>query len=316
MASVSNNNDEHATSQYAWVTLLTRDNYLAGTRVLCRSLQNVATRYPLVILYTDTLSESAIRQLRQDNAILKHIEPITSEDIPLPDAEQHLWPHYYDIWTKLRVWQLTGYERVCFLDSDMVVLRNMDEVFDASIGGEANTFDIAAAHACTCNPLKIEGYPSTWTPENCAYTHQCAHSAGLSPPSPPSPGLQTEYFNSGFMVLLPSDAEYQAIIRTATEIVNLSTLLFADQDLLNLHFEGRILNMPYIYNALKTLRNYHSAIWHDEDVKCIHYILEKPWSVDRNDPDVNNGPFGKLYAKWWEIYDQLRAEDLLQDTPR
>ncbi|KAI8049093.1 family 8 glycosyl transferase [Syncephalis plumigaleata] len=305
------NSDEHATPKYAWATLLTRDSYLAGTRVLCRSLQNAATRYPLVVLYTDTLSESAVELLRQDNAVLKRIEPISNEDIPLPDVEQHLWSHYYDTWTKLRVWQLTEYERVCFLDSDMVVLRNMDEVFSASIGDEATAFEIAAAHACTCNPLKIKGYPATWTPENCAYTHQCAHCVGQSPPSP---GPHTEYFNSGFMVLLPSDTEYQSIMRTASEVEDLSTLVFPDQDLLNLHFEGRIFNMPYIYNALKTLRNCHSAIWHDDDVKCIHYILEKPWSVDRNNPEVINGPFGELYAKWWEIYDQLRAEDIIKDA--
>ncbi|KAI9591602.1 LPS:glycosyltransferase [Syncephalis fuscata] len=305
----TNDSENKPTLRCAWVTLLTRDNYLDGARVLCRSLQNTATPYPLIVMYTDTLSESSIERLRLDGALLKRIDLITKDDLPLPTENEYLWAYYRDIWTKLRVWQLTDYDRVCFLDSDMVVVRNMDEVFDVAIGGSTG-FDIAAAHACTCNPLNIAGYPSTWVPENCAYTHQCAHCVGKSPPSP---GPHTNYFNSGFMVLTPSEEEFQAILRAARETDDLSSFRFVDQDLLNIYFEERVLSMPYIYNALKTLRAYHSAIWRDDDVRCIHYILEKPWSVDRNNPAVSDGPFGAVYALWWLVHDQLVAEDLIQD---
>ena len=40
----------------AWATLLTREDYLPGVRVLRRSLQDVGTAYPLVVMVTDGVS--------------------------------------------------------------------------------------------------------------------------------------------------------------------------------------------------------------------------------------------------------------------
>ena len=42
------------------------------------------------------------------------------------------------------------------------------------------------------------------------------------------------------------------------------------------------MGLPYIYNALKTLRweGVHTQIWRDENVKNVHYILmPKPWTT-------------------------------------
>jgi hypothetical protein len=37
-------------------------------------------------------------------------------------------------------------------------------------------------------------------------------------------------------------------------------------------FKGRWTPVPYIYNALKTLRIIHPDLWRDEDVRNIHYM--------------------------------------------
>lgn len=50
---------------------------------------------------------------------------------------------------------------------------------------------------------------------------------------------------------------------------------FPDQDLLALHFKGRIRFLGYEYNALKTLRECHADMWQDDKVKNVHYILDK-----------------------------------------
>jgi len=44
------------------------------------------------------------------------------------------------------------------LDSDMLVVRNMDELMEMPL----EPGWIAAAHACTCNPKKLSHYPSDW----------------------------------------------------------------------------------------------------------------------------------------------------------
>ncbi len=52
------------------------------------------------------------------------------------------------------------------LDSDMLVLKNMDELMDLELdakelqGNGERVF--AAAHACVCNPLKRGHYPHNW----------------------------------------------------------------------------------------------------------------------------------------------------------
>lgn len=61
---------------------------------------------------------------------------------------------------------------------------------------------------------------------------------------------------------------------------------FADQSLLSSLYWNRWVPLPYVYNALKTLRweGVHREIWRDEEVKNVHYILApKPWDeVDEN----------------------------------
>src|SRR2546423_1912111 len=51
----------------AYVTLLTKDQYLAGTLVLEYSLQAVRSKYPLVVMFTPQLSQEATNALIKAN---------------------------------------------------------------------------------------------------------------------------------------------------------------------------------------------------------------------------------------------------------
>jgi alpha-N-acetylglucosamine transferase len=75
-------------------------------------------------------------------------------------------PRFYDCWSKLTPFSLVEYDRVVQLDSDMLVLRNMDELMELeldppSMAGKGNKV-FAASHACVCNPLKKPHYPKDW----------------------------------------------------------------------------------------------------------------------------------------------------------
>jgi alpha-N-acetylglucosamine transferase len=61
---------------------------------------------------------------------------------------------------------LVEYDRVVQLDSDMLVLKNMDELMEMeldppSMAGKGKKV-FAAGHACVCNPLKKPHYPKNW----------------------------------------------------------------------------------------------------------------------------------------------------------
>jgi len=64
--------------------------------------------------------------------------------------------------------------------------------------------------------------------------------------------------------------------------------------------------IPYIYNALKTMRweGVHDAIWRDDKVKNIHYILSpKPW-------DETMETAADESHKWWiKVNDERVVED-------
>ena len=108
---------------------------------------------------------------------------------------------------------------------------------------------------------------------------------------------------------MPSKTYYDLIIKRLGEETSIASYDFADQSLLSDIFSGNWVPLPYIYNALKTLRweGVHSEIWQDEKVKNVHYILTpKPWDVKRGEEK----PEDKIVFGWWYDAndDRLRAE--------
>ncbi|MBP2198296.1 glycosyltransferase family 8 protein [Pantoea cypripedii] len=274
---------------FAWVTLLTQPDYLVGVKALHRSLQKSATQWPLIVMVTDTIDVATREALQTDGCVLHPVTPLT----PRADLDQHYASAQFgEVWSKLRAWELTGCERVVFLDADMLVLRNMDELFTLDLGDHA----LAACHACRCNPNQIASYPASWQPENCHYTWQERHQ--------PAPPELDRYLNGGFLVLKPDMAVFQQLQDKVAAIDDLRRYPFSEQDLLNEVFAGRWLPLPYIYNALKTLPFQHPKMWQSEEVKNLHYILAKPWKRDLYQPEMERDRYYALDKLWWQMAEE------------
>lgn len=113
----------------AYVTVLSTDEYLIGVLVLNESLIKVNSKYKLVVLINDNISDEAKNILLQ-----KNIEVIKIKSIDLPEwiinnnNRKHTnWNYTFD---KLAIFELTQFEKIVFLDSDMFVRNNIDELFD------------------------------------------------------------------------------------------------------------------------------------------------------------------------------------------
>ncbi|KAL9625360.1 MAG: hypothetical protein Q9160_000423 [Pyrenula sp. 1 TL-2023] len=181
----------------------------------------------------------------------------------------------------------------------------MDELMDLELdppelGGKGDRV-FAASHACVCNPLKKPHYPKDWVPESCAFTSQ--HSTPDEAQTTGAPctfGLQ--FINGGLQVVNPSASVYNLIL-SALQSPSTVDYSFADQSLLSDIFRGRWVALPYIYNALKTLRwkDVHAPIWRDENVKNVHYILApKPWTstqINRDEDTVTHGWFFEMNSQ-------------------
>lgn len=116
----------------AFVTLVTTDSYALGAQVLGRSLRKVGSQYPLICLVTNNLSASSLQELYNSEASgideVRVVETIDSQD--KKNLELLGRPELGCTFTKLHVWKQTDLEKVVFLDSDMLVLENIDDLFE------------------------------------------------------------------------------------------------------------------------------------------------------------------------------------------
>ncbi|KAJ3273776.1 Glycogenin-1 [Terramyces sp. JEL0728] len=112
----------------AFATLLTSDLYLPGALVWLKSVKQF-TKYPVIIIATKNLSTitKSIIQNQFDKAFF--VDTIKSNDF---DNLQLLGrPDLFDTFTKIHVFDSTlPFEKICFMDSDTLVLKNIDDVFD------------------------------------------------------------------------------------------------------------------------------------------------------------------------------------------
>lgn len=145
-----------------WTTLITNTKYLPGLLTLEHSLRLVGSKYPLIALYTETFSPEGHAALDRRGIPKRKIEYL----LPSAHKDYSNDTRFYDCWSKLQPFGLFEYDRVVQLDSDMVVIRNMDELLEMPLNGV-----FAASHACVCNPYKKPHYPKNWVASNCVYSN-------------------------------------------------------------------------------------------------------------------------------------------------
>lgn len=120
--------------------------------------------------------------------------------------------------------------------------------------------------------------------------------------------------NSGLLVVRPAKETWARIEAALEEPARLATYDFPDQDLLSDVFRGRWVALPYVFNALKTLRSpdVHGAIWRDEEVRIVHYIFAiKPWQ----DPASCGSAIDETHRWWWEADNHRKAYERALGLP-
>lgn len=152
----------HCRPTTVWTTLLTNKEYLPGLLTLEYSLKRSKSAYPLLVLYPDSLPLEAHEALDRRRIAKRHVPYL----LPTAANDYSNDIRFYDCWTKMTPYSLTEYERVVQLDSDMLVLKNMDELMDLKLDspeleGKGDRV-FAASHACVCNPMKKAHYPKDW----------------------------------------------------------------------------------------------------------------------------------------------------------
>ncbi|MBE9031085.1 hypothetical protein IQ266_15225 [filamentous cyanobacterium LEGE 11480] len=109
---------------FSYVTVLSTDTYIEGVIVLHRSLQRSQARYPFLVLVTPNLSDLTFQLLQRYGIEYRLIGPIElNTDVP---DHQVRWQWTY---SKLQIFNQTQFDKLVYLDADMLVYQNIDELF-------------------------------------------------------------------------------------------------------------------------------------------------------------------------------------------
>lgn len=116
----------------AYVTLLSTRSYLDGVLMLNNSLHKVDSKYPLFCLLSQGIEPEVVDIL--DKARIQYIflkSQVYSKEVPTNKQDSNWdfssWNYTFD---KLRIWGLTQFEKIVFVDSDIIIVRNIDHLFD------------------------------------------------------------------------------------------------------------------------------------------------------------------------------------------
>ncbi|XP_057974566.1 putative UDP-glucuronate:xylan alpha-glucuronosyltransferase 3 [Malania oleifera] len=234
--------------------------YVCGAIAAAQSIRMAGSMRDLVILIDETISEYHRSGLEAAGWKLHNIQRIRN-----PKAERDAYNEWN--YSKFRLWQLTDYDKIIFIDADLLILRNIDFLFDM--------------------------------PEISAI------------------GNNATLFNSGVMVIEPSNCTFQLLMDHINEIESYNG---GDQGYLNEIFTWWH-RIPKHMNFLK-----HFWIGDEEEKKemktrlfgaeppvlyVLHYLGLKPWLCFR-DYDCNwNVDILQEFAsniahrRWWKVHDAM-----------
>lgn len=234
--------------------------YVCGAITAAQSIRMAGSTRDLVILVDKTISEYHRGGLEAAGWKIHTIERIRN-----PKAERDAYNEWN--YSKFRLWQLTDYDKIIFIDADLLILRNIDFLFEM--------------------------------PEISAI------------------GNNATLFNSGVMVIEPSNCTFQLLMDHINEIESYNG---GDQGYLNEIFTW--------WHRIPKHMNFLKHFWEgDEEEKkemktrlfgadppvlyVLHYLGLKPWLCFR-DYDCNwNVDILQEFAsnvahkRWWKIHDAM-----------
>jgi alpha-N-acetylglucosamine transferase len=108
---------------YSFVTFLGTDSFLPGVLALNTSLKNYNKTYGMVVLVTDLITPTSILALESNCIKHKYVDRIKN-----PNKLENDERNFKHMYTKLRIFELDEFDKIVYLDADMLVCRNIEEI--------------------------------------------------------------------------------------------------------------------------------------------------------------------------------------------
>ncbi|KAL7213967.1 hypothetical protein ACSBR1_026402 [Camellia fascicularis] len=269
-------------SKRAYVTFLAGNgDFVKGVIALAKCLRKVKSAYPLVVVILPDVPEDHRKILTCQGCVVREMEAVHP-----PEREIEFESPYYELWySKLSIWKLEEYNKMIYLDADVLVMDNIDHLFDLPDGY------FYAVSDCFCEWSHSSQYLI-------GYCQQCPDKVTWPPEMGSPPPL---YFNAGMFMFEPCHVTYQNLLK-ALHITPPGP--FADQDLLNKFFRHKFKPIPVVYNLVLPILWCHPENVELEKVKVVHFCATgaKPWKYTGKEDNMQREDVKMLIAKWWNVY--------------
>jgi alpha-N-acetylglucosamine transferase len=259
----------------AYVTFLGSRDFLPGILVLHHSLRQMQNDTDLVILVNSEIGAEVISFLETNSLHLRIIEPIEN-----PYREELTDIRSFHMYTKLRIFTLTEYDKLVYLDADLLICDCIECLFDKPhmSGVAAGSIREENKHWTKLNAGVLVIEPSM------DLFHRMESAIGLLPSSTKG--------DQGFLHSYYPDWEYQPA----------------------LHLEHRF-NIPAVYldkyceTGLFSF-NYRDKKVCSENVSIIHFWgRDKPWHYgERHNDSARLTKYDQAINLWWDYFDLIIEE--------
>ena len=204
---------------------LLQDPYFTSIRLLNYQIKYAAKtkskigNVPFLVLVLPQVPAIQISKLAMEGATMVNIEPLD-----LPDAFDKNFienSRFRDVLSKLRLWQLTDYDKILYLDADSFLLDSLDDIFTDP--------DLSTPSKTTVSADAAPGEHVTEPPE----TYLMAASSDTYGDQTPweEPG-HVNYLCACFMLFAPSTALFNYYIAVLTGPDAPKDAWYPEQDLL------------------------------------------------------------------------------------
>lgn len=113
--------------KYSYVTTLLNDRFYPGLCALSYSLKKVNTQYPLTVVVPVDMPEHTKQRIADLGLPIIEATGITVDDDLLAANPEKRWNLTL---FKLNIFKLTQFDKIVFLDLDMIVMGNLDHLFE------------------------------------------------------------------------------------------------------------------------------------------------------------------------------------------
>lgn len=115
---------------FSFVTYLGSDNYLPGTLAIFYSLKQVKSKYHLTVMVSENVSMRVCKVLSEKQIKIVKIQSLIPNNFTGQVNAKEGYAQWNNTFSKLYAFNLTQFDKIVFLDSDMFLIHNVDNLFE------------------------------------------------------------------------------------------------------------------------------------------------------------------------------------------